>query len=224
MRLIPGKTKVQVELFKGVTLGDILVAAVAMLMAVFVLISSLPGKLYIIIGIAVVAAGLLARLDTLPNYTYLLHILRHFGYSRRFGRLYDDKMLLARQTGEAEDIAFDELFRQRLELQETPKERKKREKAEKKERKREDKLLKSKKASEEEKEAIRERRAAEEERKERQQRAKEEQKPKESKKEKKAREKARKKERKQEDKLLKSKKASEEEKKVIREKRAKEAE
>lgn len=49
MRLIPGKTKVQVELFKGVTLADLLVCGVTMIMIVFVLVSSLPGKLFITI-------------------------------------------------------------------------------------------------------------------------------------------------------------------------------
>ena len=144
MRLIPGKTKVQVELFKGITLADMLVCGIAMVMAVLVLTSSLPGKIYILSVLGILTAGLLARMDTVPNYTYLLHILRHFGYIRHFGRLYDDEMLKARKAGTAGDLAFDELFRQRMESQETPKERKKREKAEKALRKKEDKILKSK--------------------------------------------------------------------------------
>ena len=37
MRLIPGKTKVQVELFKGITLADMLVCGIAMVMAVLLL-------------------------------------------------------------------------------------------------------------------------------------------------------------------------------------------
>ena len=159
MRLIPGKTKVQVELFKGITLADMLVSGIAMVMAVLVLTSSLPGKIYILSVLGILTAGLLARMDTVPNYTYLLHILRHFGYVRHFGRLYDDEMLKARKAGTAGDLAFDELFRQRMESQETPKERKKREKAEKALRKKEDKILKSKKTPEDEKEAIRARRA-----------------------------------------------------------------
>ena len=231
MRLIPGKTKVQVELFKGITLADMLVSGIAMVMAVLVLTSSLPGKIYILSVLGILTAGLLARMDTVPNYTYLLHILRHFGYIRHFGRLYDDEMLKARKAGTAGDLAFDELFRQRMESQETPKERKKREKAEKALRKKEDKILKSKKASQEEKDQILERRAAAEEemtaRKAHQEAGapkEEEQQPKESKKEKKAREKAKAKERKREDKLLKSKKTPEDEKEAIRARRAKTAE
>ncbi len=99
MRLIPGKTKVEIELFKGVTLPDILVGGVAASMVVTVLLSSLPGKFYIAIGIAVLAAGLLVRVDTVPNYRYLLHILRHLGYTRSFVRLHDDEILKSRNSG-----------------------------------------------------------------------------------------------------------------------------
>lgn len=163
MRLIPGKTKVEIELFKGITLSDILVAGIAMVMVVLVLLSSLPGKVYIVGGIGVLAAGLLARLDTVPNYTYLLHILRHFGYVRRYGRKRGDRMPAA-SPEEQETAAPSAAAEAAPAPQETKKERKARLKAEAAERKREDKLLKSKKASEEEKEAIREkrRRAAEE--------------------------------------------------------------
>ena len=51
-RLIPGKTKVQVELFRGVKIGDIIVSAIGLTMIVFVLISSLPYKLAFCVGIA----------------------------------------------------------------------------------------------------------------------------------------------------------------------------
>ena len=162
MRLIPGKTKVEIELFKGITLSDILVAGIAMVMVVLVLLSSLPGKVYIVGGIGILAAGLLARLDTVPNYTYLLHIMRHFGYVRRYGRKRGDRMPAA--SPEEQETAAPSATAEESAPQETKKERKARLKAEAAERKREDKLLKSKKASEEEKEAIREkrRRAAEE--------------------------------------------------------------
>lgn len=117
MRLIPGKIKVQVELFKKVTLADIFVGAIAMIMILFVLISSLPGKLYICIGVALLAAGLLARIDTVPNYIYFLHILRYFGLKRHYGRTVDDQTLetdgqtaqinpeLAYQSGESAPVS-----------------------------------------------------------------------------------------------------------------------
>ena len=86
-RLIPGKTKVQIELFKGVRLADVLVGLVAFLMIVFVVISSLPFKFYIVLGVLFIAGLLLMRMDTVPNYIYLVNMLRHFAYRRRYRRL-----------------------------------------------------------------------------------------------------------------------------------------
>lgn len=230
MRLIPGKTKVEIELFKGITLADILVAGISMVMVVLVLLSSLPGKVYIVGGIGILAAGLLARLDTVPNYLYLLHILRHFGYVRRYGRMYDDQMLIDSKEGRAAEISFQKVFPDKPAAFLSQKELWKREKEEQKLRKKEDKLLKSKKISEEEKEAILARRAAYDEQEAAALRdaadedAEDESAPNETNKERKARLKAEKAERKRENKLLKSKAASEEEKESIREKRRRAAE
>ena len=86
-RLIPGKTKVQVELFRGVTIGDVIVAGIGMTMLILVLLSSLPYKLAFCIGVIFVAVLLLARLDDRANYRFLFGILVHFTYKRRFARL-----------------------------------------------------------------------------------------------------------------------------------------
>ena len=109
-RLIPGKTKVQIELFKGVLLSDIAVAAVFGVMMALVVSSSLPHKGYICLGLLFIAAMLLARLDTQPNYAYLLNILRHCSYKRRYERRYTDEMLKEKAEGTAVDHAVDALF------------------------------------------------------------------------------------------------------------------
>ena len=110
MRLIPGKTKVHVELFRGITIGDILIGAVAATMLIFVLISNLPWKLGISIAIVAVVAMLLIRMDEQPNYVYVLHILSFLGYRRRFGRDLKDKMLIEAGEGRLKDVAFDVVF------------------------------------------------------------------------------------------------------------------
>ena len=46
MRLIPGKTKVKIELFRGITIGDIAVGAMTLLLALLVLLSTFPGRFY----------------------------------------------------------------------------------------------------------------------------------------------------------------------------------
>lgn len=111
-RLIPGKTKVEVELFRSVTLGDIVLGGLALGMISLVLVSGLPHKYAICLGIAFVAGLLLTRIDTQANYLYLLHILRHFGYDRHFARLYTDEALVERGEGRGKEAAFRELFAQ----------------------------------------------------------------------------------------------------------------
>ena len=98
-RLIPGKTKVQVELFRGVKIGDIVVSAIGLAMIILVLVSSLPYKLAFCIGIVLVAAVLLIRMDANPNYRYLMHVIAHFAYKRRYKRIYDDALLVERAQG-----------------------------------------------------------------------------------------------------------------------------
>ncbi|MBR5642051.1 MAG: DUF87 domain-containing protein [Firmicutes bacterium] len=187
-RLIPGKTKVHIELFRGVTIGDVIVGAIAVAMLIFVLISNLPGRLFFCAGILFLTVLLLVRLDDQPNYVYLLHILSFFGYKRRFARNFSDNVLYDISEKGEHDAYMDQLFGENAEKPLTRAEKKKLKKANKeqalaqlpapadenadgeevvlseKERKRlrkeEDRLLKSKDVSEEEKEAIRARQKA----------------------------------------------------------------
>ena len=232
VRLIPGKTKVDVELFRGVTLGDVVVAGVGLVLIVLLILSNLPYKLGICIGVAGVLGLLLFRIDDQANYKYILNILGHFGYDRRFAKTYSDQMLVERGEGTVADAAMKELFRQKAGKIETRAEKKARlaaEKKRKKEREKDDKLLKNPKTPEEVKQAILAKRQEEAELglaetiRETVDEVQEDSKPKLSKKEQKAQEKERARRRKEEDKLLKSKTASEEEKEAIRARRAQES-
>ena len=150
MWLIPGKTKVQTEIFKGVSIADILIGIVAGVIFVFLLLSNLPYKFGFSIVLLFVTVLLLIRIDDEPNYIFLLHMLRHVGYPRRFIKRYPDKYLVTKnQKGERE--AGKEMMRELEEPKpaETKEERRKRIKAEKAERKADDKILKSRKASKE---------------------------------------------------------------------------
>lgn len=105
MRLIPGKTKVQIELFRGVTIWDVAVGALGLLMLILVLISSLPAKFVFCVVVLFFITLLLLRIDTQPNYILLLHMFRHLGYVRRYSKIYDDEMLIKKNAGElAEDF------------------------------------------------------------------------------------------------------------------------
>ena len=124
MRLIPGKTKVQIELFRGVTLWDILVGAIALILIILVIISSLPHKIAFCIGIFFLTALLVIRLDEKPNYLMILHMFRHYSSVRRYSKVYDDEMLKKKAQNEVLGDYLDEykedVKRQEEEIEEDP--------------------------------------------------------------------------------------------------------
>ncbi len=155
MRLIPGKTKVQVEFFKGVTLGDMIVGGIAAVMILLVFASTIPGKWAIAITLLIIAVALLVRLDSEPNYVYLLHILHHFAYRRSFDRVFKDDTLKRMKAEGRDKVAFESLFEEEEEANDVSEmDSAQRRKAERAERKADDKILRSKKATAEEKDAI----------------------------------------------------------------------
>ena len=164
-RLIPGRTKVHIELFRGVTLRDIVVGVVAMAMLIFVVLSNLPGKLWIGLGIVMLTALLLIRLDEQPNYLYFLHILSFIGYHRHFERFQKDEQLLSRGKSGRMEAAMEVLFQERTadSREEPRRSRKEAEKARKNRQAREDRLLRNPGTPEEiRQEILKRRREAEE--------------------------------------------------------------
>jgi len=163
MRIIPGNTKVKIEIFKGIGVWDLLVAAIAAIMLALIVMSTLPFKLAFIVVHFFITALLLVRFDNEPNYMFIIHMLRHFGFGRFFKRSRDDESLkdIAKRGENA--VAFDEIFPEEksegksLEEEifaETKAERKARLKREKEEYKADTKLLKSKTLTKEEEDAI----------------------------------------------------------------------
>ena len=107
MRLIPGKTKVKIEVFKHVTIADIIVGLIGLVAITLCAISSLPGR-WIIAGIvAAVFALLLFRLDDEPFYVFLWNMLKYFAYPRRILRVYDDKAIKNISIGDRQAILDD---------------------------------------------------------------------------------------------------------------------
>ena len=107
MRLIPGKTKVKIEVFKHVTISDIIVGLIGLVAITLCAISSLPGR-WIIAGIvAAVFALLLFRLDDEPFYVFLWNMLKYFAYPRRILRVYDDKAIKNISIGDRQAILDD---------------------------------------------------------------------------------------------------------------------
>jgi len=110
MRLIPKNTKVQIEIFKGINLWDILVMAIELGILALLVSANMPGKM-IFIGIHITLSILLIyKFDQESNYIYLLNIAKHFAFGRKFDRLEKDEDLLKYAESGKENVAFDELF------------------------------------------------------------------------------------------------------------------
>lgn len=93
MRIIPRNTKVSTEFFSGVSLADIVVGTVGVLLIFFVVISNLPYKIGICGTIAAIFVLLLVRIDTEANYMFLLRIVKHFSYHRRYRKVHVSPLL-----------------------------------------------------------------------------------------------------------------------------------
>ena len=110
MRLIPGKTKVKIELFRGVTIGDVVVGTITLALAGLVILSTLPARLYIAIGVIAAGGLLLFRLDAQPNYVALLHLLKYLALPRRFWRTFSDRHLLSDKRESRRGENWNEFF------------------------------------------------------------------------------------------------------------------
>lgn len=160
MRLIPGKTKVKIELFKGISIWDIIVGTIGIAMVIAVLLSSIPYRFYVAGGIVFLFAGLIVRIDATPNYIYIMHILRHFSYKRNYERMLDDNAIFIETRNKSleekiEDFYDDEESEEPAKSKEQlKKEKKEKRKAEAALYKAENKKLKDKKVPEDEKNEI----------------------------------------------------------------------
>ncbi|MBR6221885.1 MAG: DUF87 domain-containing protein [Lachnospiraceae bacterium] len=155
MRLIPGRTKVKIELFKGVTLADVGVGLVGLCAVTLCVISTIPHRWIVALIIALIFAFLIFRIDEEPIYVFIWHMLRFTAYPKRFNRMYTDKALLQMSNPELSEDFFEE------EVLDVGQEEEKLDKKElKKIIKEENKILKSKDSTQEEKDAVWQARAA----------------------------------------------------------------
>ena len=111
MRLIPGKTKVKIELFRGITIGDLIIGAIILALATLVLLSTFPGRFYIIMVLLAIGGFLLIRLDDQPNYVAVLRVIRYLAYPRKYQRKVKDAALL--KTDSDIEAADEEALRRR---------------------------------------------------------------------------------------------------------------
>ncbi len=103
MRLIPGKTKVKIELFKNITIPDVAVAMVGLSLVTLCTVTSFKFRWIIAIVVATIFGFLLFRLDDDPMYIFIWHMLRYKAYPRRFQRIYTDEAIIRNATGDRQD-------------------------------------------------------------------------------------------------------------------------
>ena len=155
MRLIPGKTKVKMELFKGITLVDVIVVLVGLGIAALCALSSLPYRWIIAVFVMGIFGMLIVRVNDAPIYIFFWHMLRYLAFPRRFYRVFDDKALKNLKSADREQL-MDTFYEDGAETEDEEEEKDPAEekKALKELIKEENKILKSKTATKEEKDAV----------------------------------------------------------------------
>ncbi len=78
MRIIPKKTKVTTELFKGISVIDVIVAMFGALVAIALVTSNIPYAIWIAIGVIVIFVFLLLPMDDEKVYMMFFHFIQHF--------------------------------------------------------------------------------------------------------------------------------------------------
>ena len=84
MRVIPKRTNVRMELFRGIEAMDVLIASLGALLTVCFIVSNLAGKYIIASIILVVTVSLVMPIGDDKGYLLCLYLLRYLGRPRRF--------------------------------------------------------------------------------------------------------------------------------------------
>ncbi len=84
MRVIPKKTNVRMELFRGIEMMDVAVGTVGLALTVSLLVANVPGHLLMAIGVVVLTAGLIVPIDDDKGYMMLFFFLKYIARPRVF--------------------------------------------------------------------------------------------------------------------------------------------
>ncbi len=84
MRIIPKKTKVSMEFFKGIEIPDVLVGTVGISIVISVLFSNLPYRMGIALGIAVLFGASIIPIDGDKGYRMIYNVLKYLARYRIF--------------------------------------------------------------------------------------------------------------------------------------------
>lgn len=87
MRIIPKRTKVKIEFFKGIEVLDVIVGGIGAAAAIAVFVSNLPYRIYVMAAIVLLTAGLLMPMDDdNKSYMFIYIFLKHMARYKKFQR------------------------------------------------------------------------------------------------------------------------------------------
>lgn len=89
MRIIPKNTRVKMELFKGIGLADVLIGLVGVTIVVFLFLSNIAFKYWIMLAVVLLFVILIVKIDEDQTYVLLNNIIRHLAYKRSFAKNID---------------------------------------------------------------------------------------------------------------------------------------
>ena len=101
MRIIPKKTKVSIEFFKGIDMIDMLIVLAGFFLAALIFMSAIPFKLYLIVGVLVFFGMLVAPMDDCKTYEYLIFLIRYLARPKR---------IVSEKTGETTKVMVEDLM------------------------------------------------------------------------------------------------------------------
>ncbi len=85
MRIIPKKTRVEMEFFKGIGVVDVIVLGVGLSLAFAILLSDLPFRFIFFTVVLVLSVGLVVPLDDDKGYMFIYYGLRYLANQHQFG-------------------------------------------------------------------------------------------------------------------------------------------
>ena len=105
MRIIPKKTKVKLEFFKGIELLDVIVGLVGAVFTMAVFLSDLPFHIWISLLILVIFIGLIIPMDGEKAYMMVYNSIKYYARHKIFQRAGDAQEPSKKVTPTVEDIS-----------------------------------------------------------------------------------------------------------------------
>lgn len=109
MWLIPGKTNIKTEIFKGFGFIDLIFAAVGIGLVTLVVLSTLPYHYIIAVVVAAIFVFMILKVNDESNYQYMMHILKFLVYEKDYRKAGGSKSIKAKANSVARIMPFTDI-------------------------------------------------------------------------------------------------------------------